>query len=276
MATPLAICNQTGKPIPPGEAPQHKWLDCWFCKNARVRRRVSVKGVVHYTTYRGDEHTHPVCASVRTDNKYLEFEGIRDTFHAAMANTSISESDSKTAELGGHLPPNSEEEKIEKLTSLSRLVKWGLFECPDFRLNNYDQLSSIILNSKIAPDYFSAGPDKHLGFRAIVVRTDALDEDLMWFRFILDYKLDSENVKKNMYFYLFTTSRQIFNETRDKLFMRSEISNSYVPKDDLTVLIYGEWNAYGCNRCKVRRRKHLGSKISKSSTYRLFERSAHH
>lgn len=252
MATPLAICDQTGRPIPPGDAPKGKWLRCWFCENARVQRRTSVKGNVFYSTYRGDEHTHPVCASERTANKSLEFEDMSYTFHTAMVRE-LHHGDGGPRG-GGHNPPDDGDETIsvEKLTSLAGLVKWGLFVSPDFQLNKQDHLSDILLNSAIAQTYFSAGPIRRLGPRAIVAKPDAFDENQMWFRFALDYSSDAEGAKKRIYFYQITTLRQLFEIIKDKLFCQNENMSGYIPKDNLTVIIYGDWNAYGCNRCKIR------------------------
>ena len=255
MATPLAICDQTRRPIPPGEAPEGKWLTCWFCKNTKVQRRTSVKGNAFYSTYKGGIHNHPVCASERTANKYLEFENMRYTFHSAMTKDhSYGDGDLGG---GGHNPPSGGDDTVlvERLTSLRGLIKWGLFDCPDFQLNKQDRLSDIVLNSAIAQTYFSAGAEKHLGLRAIVARPEAFDENLMWFRFVLDYRPDSESAENSIYFYQITTMRQLFDEIKNKLFSQNENGNGYVPKDHLTVIIYGDWNAHGCNWCRIRSRK---------------------
>ena len=255
MATPLAICDQTGRPIPPGDAPKGKWLRCWFCENARVQRRTSVKGNAFYSTYRGDEHTHPVCASGRTVDKHLEFENMQHTFHDAM--TKDPKHGDGGPKGGGHNPPGGGDDPVlmEKLTSLRGLIKWGLFSCPDFQINKQACLSDIVINSAIAQTFFSDGVDINLGLRAIVARPESFDENLMLIRFALDYYPDPESDKRSIYFHMVTTLRPLFDELKDKLFQKNENGTGYVPKEQLDVIIYGDWNAHGCNWCKIRNRK---------------------
>jgi hypothetical protein len=254
MATSLGYCPETGRPLTAEQAP-NEWIYCWHCRKARIRRRISVGRVIHYTTYRGDEHTHPVCASAGTEQKQLEFNEICATFHGAMLRKSQPGSNSSGA--GGHMPPNDGGEIVtEKLTSLSGLVKWGLWECPDFQLNKTDRLSDIVLNSEIAPAFFTsdpyANPIEFLGFRAVVAKPVEVNSRSMRFRFVLNYKNIATGADTCMYFDMLTTLDSRFEEIRDKLFRWDTVEGKYVPKKYDAVLIYGEWTGRGCRWCNNR------------------------
>lgn len=183
----------------------------------------------------------------------LDLDNIRKTFHRAMRDAMFEREDSDGR---GHNSTKHRDKTVltEKLTSLSGLVKWGLYDSQDFQLNEETRLSDIFINGAIAQTIFEDGPIHHLGFRAILARPVSFDDNLMIIRYELEYYPNSESDKRSIYFQQVTTLRQYFDEIKEKLFKKGKNGEGYVPKEHLTVIVYGEWIAHGCNWCKMRNR----------------------
>lgn len=259
MATPLAVNHLTGKPMRASEAPYGTDAPCWYCQKALVRRRTSRKGLDYYITRAGQAHLHDhlICASLNVRGKQLLFENIYESFHEAMALETASPHPCENPGERGHIPPNDSNEEIyaEKLTSLTGLARWGLYDCPEFKVDDQHWLSSIVLNNKMAPQYFSAGPDTQFGSRAIVVRPEMVDDERMFFRYCLDYD-NVEHEATSIYFYHIVESRSIFETIKKKLFVLDVSGTGYVAKSHLSVIIYGNWQIHGCQWCNLRDPQH--------------------